>query len=53
MDPSSKKQWWLRIVSFVLKELKELLVHFGLYATVMAIQYGIPQSNYHFYAMLE
>ena len=41
------------MVSFVLKELKEVLVHSSLYTAVRAIQYGIPHNNYDFYTMLE
>jgi len=41
------------MVSFVLEELKEVLMHSGLYVADRAVQYSIPQSNYHFYIMLE
>jgi len=41
------------MVNFVLKELKKLFVHFGLYIVVRAVQYRILQNNYHFYATLE
>ena len=38
---------------FVLKELREVLLKVGLYTTVKAVQYGTPQSNFHFFAILE
>ena len=41
------------MVSFVLEELKEVLVHSSLYSTATNVQYGVSQSNYHFYTMLE
>jgi len=34
---SSRKQWWSSMVNFILKELKELLVHSGLYSAIRAI----------------
>jgi len=36
MDPFFGKQWWSRMVNFVLKALKELLVNYGLYIAVRA-----------------
>ena len=53
VDPFFKKAVVNEMVSFVLEEMKEVLVYSGLYATIRAIQYGIFQSNYHFYTMLE
>jgi len=40
-------------VSYVSEQPREPLLQFGLYSAVRAIQYGIPQSHYHFFAMLE
>jgi len=40
-------------MGFVLEDLREELIQTSLYAAVRAIQYGIPQSNHHFFAMLE
>ena len=42
---SSDKNWWSRMVGFVLKDLREELIKTNLYAAVRAIQCGIPQSN--------
>jgi len=50
---SSNKYWWSRMVSFVLEDLREELIQTNLYAAVRAVQYGIPQSHHHFFAMLE
>jgi len=41
------------MVSFVLRQLEELLCQAGLHGAVRAIMHGIPQSNHHFYAILE
>ena len=41
------------MVGFALVEFKDLLLQAGLYGVVKAIQYGIPQSNQLFYAILE
>jgi len=38
---------------FVLAEFEDLLLQVGLYGFARAVQYGIPQSNQHFYAILE
>jgi len=38
---SSDKDWWLRMVGFVLEDLREELIQTNLYATVRAVQYGI------------
>jgi len=38
--------------SYVTEQLRELLLQSGLYSVVKAVQYGVPQSHYHF-AMLE
>ena len=53
MNPLFEKAVMVRIVNFFLNELKELLVHSGLYSAVRAVQYSIPKSNYQLYAMLE
>ena len=50
---SSDKYWWLSMMAFVLKDLRKELIQTNLYAVVKAVQYGIPQSNHHFFAMLE
>jgi len=50
---SSEKQWWFRMVNFALVQLEDLLWQAGLYGAVRAILHGIPQSNHHFYAVLE
>ena len=42
---SSGKQWWSRMVSFVLEELQGVLVHSGLYTTVRVVQYVIPPEQ--------
>jgi len=41
------------MVGFILEDLREELIQTSLYAAVKAVQYGIPQSNHHFFAMLE
>ena len=41
------------MVSFVLEDLREELIQTNLYAAIRAVQYGIPQSNHHFFTMLE
>jgi len=41
------------MVSFILRDLKEPLFDCGLYNYVRAVQYGITQSHYHLFAMLE
>jgi len=50
---STDKTWWGRIVGFVLAEFEDLLLQAGLYGTMRAVQYGIPQSTQYFYAILE
>jgi len=47
------KHWWCKMVRFVLAELGDLLLQARLYETVRAVQYGLPQSTQHFYAVLE
>jgi len=49
---SSDKSWWGMMVGFVLTELEDLLKQAGLCQAIRAIQYGIPQSSYHFYCIL-
>ena len=41
------------MVSFTLEQFEDLLWQAGLYRAVRAIMHGIPQSNHHFYAILE
>ena len=41
------------MVGFILKDLREDLIQTSLYAVVRVVQYGILQSNHHFFAMLE
>jgi len=41
------------MVGFALAEFEDLLLQAGLYRTISAVQYGNPQSNQHFYAILE
>ena len=41
------------MVGFALAEFKDLLLQEGLYGAIRTIQYGIPQSNQYFYAILE
>ena len=41
------------MVGFVLTEIGDFLLQTGLYGAVRAVQYGIPQSTQHFYAVLE
>ena len=41
------------MVGFALAEIGDLLLQAGLFGAVRAIQYGIPQSTHHFYAILE
>jgi len=41
------------MVGFVLVELRDLLKQVGLYHSVKVVQYGLPQSSYHFYGILE
>jgi len=50
---STQKIWWTRMMSYVIEQLRETLLQFGMYPKVMAVQYGIPQSHYHFFAMME
>ena len=50
---SSNKYWWSRMVGFILEDLKEKLLQTGLYVAIRAIQYGISQSNHHFFTVLE
>ena len=48
-----KKRGGARMVGFSLTEFEDLLLQAGLYWAVRAVQYGIPQSIQHFYAILE
>ena len=41
------------MVGFVLVELGTLLQQVGLYHSVRAVQYGLPQSSHNFYGVLE
>ena len=41
------------MVDFVLTTLEDLLRQTGLYRSIRAVQYGIPQSSYHFYGILK
>ena len=41
------------MVGFVLAELGDLLRQVGLYHSVRAVQYGLPQSSHHFYGVLK
>ena len=41
------------MVGFVLAELRDLLKQVGLYHSVRAMQYGLPQSSHHFYGIFE
>jgi len=41
------------MVGFALAEFKDFLLQEGLYGAVRTVQYGIPQSNQYFYAILE
>ena len=41
------------MVRFVLVELGALLEQMGLYHSVRAVQYGLPQSSHNFYGILE
>ena len=41
------------MVSFALAQFENLLWQASLYGTVRAVMHGIPQSNHHFYAILE
>jgi len=41
------------MVGFVLTELRDLLIQVGLYHSIRAVQYGLPQSSHNFYGMLE
>jgi len=41
--------WVATMVSFILKELKDLLLQCSLYHTVRAVQFGIALSHYHFF----
>ena len=41
------------MVGFALTEFEDLLLQARLYGAVRAVQYGIPQSTQHFYAVLE
>ena len=47
---STDKSWWSRMVGFVLAELMDLLKQVGLYHSVRALQYGLPQSSNNFMA---
>jgi len=50
---STDKNWWCRMVGFILAELGDILLQVGLYEAVRTIQYSILQSTQHFYAVLE
>ena len=50
---STDKSWWGRMVGFVLVELRDLLQQVGLYHSVRATQYCLPQSSHNFYGILE
>ena len=50
---STDKSWRGRMVGFVLAELRDLLKQVGLYHSVRAVQYGLPQSSHNFYDILE
>ena len=39
---STDKNWWRRMVGFVLAELGDLLLQARLYEIVRAVQYGLP-----------
>jgi len=41
------------MVGFALAEFEDLLLQAGLYGAMRAVQYSIPQSTQHFYAILE
>ena len=41
------------MVGFVLVKLGALLQQVGLYHSVRAVQYGLPQSSHNFYGILE
>ena len=41
------------MVGFVLKELEEPLLRYGLYHVIRTVRYGIVPSHYHFFAMLK
>ena len=45
--------WWGKMVSFILRELKEPLLQCGLYPTVRAVCYEIISSHYNFFEILE
>ena len=38
---------------FIIEQLREPLVQYCLHPAVRVIQYGIPPSHFHFFAMLE
>jgi len=50
---STDNSWWSRMVGFVLTELGDLPMQVGLYHSVRAMQYGLPQSSHNFYSVLE
>ena len=50
---STDKSWWGRMVRFVLIALRALLQQVGLYHSISAVQYGLPQSSHNFYGVLE
>jgi len=50
---SSNRSWWGRMVGFVLAEFGALLQQVGLYHSVRAVQYGLPQSSHNFYGILD
>ena len=50
---STDKSWWGKMVGFVLAELGALLQQVGIYHSVRAVQYGLPQSSHNFYGILE
>lgn len=53
MHRSTHTHWWSRMVEYVLTKLQLPLERSGLYHAVRAVQYGIPLSTHHFFAILE
>ena len=45
--------WWHRLVGYVIDNLGDVLRQARLSVAVRAVQYGVPQSAHHFFAMLE
>ena len=46
---STDKSWWSRMVVFILAELRDVLKQVGLYHSIRAALYGLPQSSHNFY----